>query len=172
VSLALADIDVKGLEEVADELAAETLTLEVDISDHEAVASAVETTSKELGYLDAAFANVGIVRISLPVQQYSVKEWQEVIDVNLNGVFYTVRDAAQVMDSGGSILTNASVLSTVASDDPGIAAYTASKSGVAQLTKQAIADLGNQRIRVNAVAPGWNSHLHRWRSLPEGLQSR
>jgi len=153
--VALADIDEEGVETVADELDAETLALTVDVSEHEQVEAMVAETVDHFGRLDVAFANAGIGRLSLPTDSYPVEEWDDVMDVNLDGVFYTVREAAGAMDDGGSIVTTASVLSSVASDFPGVAAYTASKGGVAQLTKQAAADLGGQGIRVNAIAPGW-----------------
>lgn len=154
-TLALADIDGDGVDAVADDLDAETLALHVDVSDHEQVAAMVAETVDTFGGLDVAFANAGIGRLSSRVDSYSVEEWDEVMDVNLDGVFYTVREAAAAMDDGGSIVTTASVLSDIASDFPGVAAYTASKGGVKQLTKQAAADLGQQGIRVNAIAPGW-----------------
>ena len=151
--LALADIDAGGLAEVAEELDVETLELEVDVSDPEQVAAMVRETKAELGGLDVVFANAGIGRLSLPVDRYPLEEWDEVMDVNLDGVFYTVREAAASMDEG-SIVTTASVLGSVASEWPGVAAYVASKGGVVQLTKQAAAELAPD-IRVNAIAPGW-----------------
>ena len=152
-SLALADIDAEGLAEVARELDAETLELEVDVSEPEQVAAMVQETKAEFGGLDVVFANAGIGRLSLPVDRYPLEEWDEVMNVNLDGVFYTVREAAASMDEG-SIVTTASVLGDVASEWPGVAAYVASKSGVVQLTKQAAAELAPD-IRVNAIAPGW-----------------
>lgn len=153
--LALADIDAEGVEAVADELDAATHTMEVDVSDPEQVAAMIQETKGQLGGLDVVFANAGIGRLSLPVDRYPLEEWEEVMDVNLDGVFYTVREAAAAMNDGGSIITTASVLGDVASDWPGVAAYVASKGGVRQLTKQAAADLGEDGIRVNAIAPGW-----------------
>lgn len=154
-TLALADIDDEGIERVADQLDAETLAIEVDVTDHEAVVEMVEEVTAELGGVDVAFANAGIGRLNYPVDDYSIEEWEDVMDVNLDGVFYTIREVAGAMDDGGSIVTTASVLSSVASEWPGVAAYVASKGGVAQLTKQAAADLSGQGIRVNAIAPGW-----------------
>ena len=151
--LALADIDAEGLTATAEELDAETLELKVDISDPEQVAAMVQETKAEFGGLDVVFANAGIGRLSLPVDRYPLEEWDEVMDVNLDGVFYTVREAAASMDEG-SIVTTASVLGDVASEWPGVAAYVASKGGVVQLTKQAAVELAPD-IRVNAIAPGW-----------------
>jgi NAD(P)-dependent dehydrogenase (short-subunit alcohol dehydrogenase family) len=115
----------------------------------------VEETVDQFGRLDVAFANAGIGRLGRTVDDYDVDQWHRVMDLNLGGVFYTIREAAAVMQDGGRIVTTASVLSQVVSDFPGVAAYIASKGGVAQLTKQAAADLGSQGSRVNAIAPGW-----------------
>lgn len=153
--LALADVDAEGLEAVAADLEADTETMDVDVSDPEQVAATVQETKAAFGGLDVVFANAGIGRLSLPLDRYPLEEWDDVMDVNLDGVFYTVREAAAAMEEGGSIVTTASILGSVASDWPGVAAYVASKGGVVQLTKQAAADLGDQGIRVNAIAPGW-----------------
>ena len=54
----------------------------------------VQETKAEFSGLDVVFANAGIGRLSLPVDRYPLEEWDEVMDVNLDGVFYTVREAA------------------------------------------------------------------------------
>jgi NAD(P)-dependent dehydrogenase (short-subunit alcohol dehydrogenase family) len=153
--LALADVDAEGLEAVAAGLEADTETMAVDVADPEQVAAMVQETKAAFGGLDVVFANAGIGRLSLPLDRYPLEEWDEAMEVNLDGVFYAVREAAAAMDEGGSIVTTASILGSVASDWPGVAAYVASKGGVVQLTRQAAADLGDQGIRVNAIAPGW-----------------
>jgi len=154
-TLALVDKDSDGLDEVAETLDAETLAVETDVSDHEQVAAAVEQTVAECGGLDVAFANAGIGRLGATVDNYDPEEWDAVMAVNLDGTFYTIREAAAAMDDGGRIVTTASVLGDVASEFPGVSAYVASKGGVRQLTKQAAADLADEGIRVNAIAPGW-----------------
>ena len=82
-----------------------------------------------------------------------VSEWRRVLDINLTGVFLTVKHAAQRMDDGGSIVITASL--NAVQPGPGMAAYCSSKAAVAMLAEVAALELGPKRIRVNAVAPGF-----------------
>lgn len=157
----LADIDADGAKETAEEIAAdtdaETLAIEVDVTDNDQVEAAVEATLEEFGRLDAAFANAGIAELERQVESYDPVQWERIIDVNLDGVFYTDRAAAAVMreqESGGSIVNTASVYGFRASDHLGtMYAYTASKGGVVNLTRSMATTLGEDGVRVNAIAP-------------------
>jgi NAD(P)-dependent dehydrogenase (short-subunit alcohol dehydrogenase family) len=80
------------------------------------------------------------------------QQWHEVIDINLNGVFYFSRAAANQMHAGGAIINVSSTCGRVGA--AGLAAYCASKGAVNMLTKTMALELAAQKINVNAVAPG------------------
>lgn len=160
-NVVLGDIDLEGAEETADEIAdetgTETLAVEVDVSDPDQVDAAIEATVEEFGRLDAAFANAGIAELERQVDNYDPSQWERIIGVNLDGVFYTDRAAAAVMadqEGGGSIINTASVYGLRATNLMGtMYAYAASKGGVVNLTRAMATTLGDDGVRVNAIAP-------------------
>ena len=86
------------------------------------------------------------------------KTFESVIDVNLNGVFYTAQAAARQMvrqGKGGSIVSTASMSAHIVNRPQTIANYCASKAGVIQLTKSMAVELAKYRIRCNTVSPGY-----------------
>jgi NAD(P)-dependent dehydrogenase (short-subunit alcohol dehydrogenase family) len=128
----------------------------VDVSDSAAVESAMDDAVRAFGHVDIAVANAGIGGDALSSGDYTDEAWHKVIAVNLDGVFYTQRAAIRVMKEsgrGGSIINMASILGAV-----GFAtapAYTAAKHGVVGLTQVAAWEHAADRIRVNAVGPGF-----------------
>jgi len=157
----LADIDSEGAETTADGIEDATgvsaMAVECDVTDADAVEAAVQATVEEFGRLDAAFANAGIAELEFPIQNYNMEQWERIIDVNLNGVFYTNRAAAEVMreqDEGGSIINTASVYGLRGTDIMGtMYAYATAKGGVVNLTRAMATTLGEEGVRVNAIAP-------------------
>jgi NAD(P)-dependent dehydrogenase (short-subunit alcohol dehydrogenase family) len=122
----------------------------VDLGEPGAGAAAVA----RLPRLDAAVCNAGTT-VRAGVLELSREEWDRVIAVNLGGVFEVAQAAARRMvdAGGGSIVLIASLMSFVGGYN--IAAYTASKGGVAQLAKAMSNELAGRGVRVNAVAPGY-----------------
>lgn len=106
------------------------------------------------GKLDILVNCAGTIKRA-PLLEYPDSDWQDVIDVNLNAVFYLSKLAAQIMDKmgGGKIINIASMLSFQGGKF--VPSYTASKHGIAGLTKAFANELAAKNIQVNAIAPGY-----------------
>jgi 2-deoxy-D-gluconate 3-dehydrogenase len=135
----------------------------VDLSDPVVARATVE----RLDRIDALVANAGAI-VRKGVLETSLEEWQALVDVNLTSVFALAQAAARRMvdAGGGSIVLLASMMSL--SGGFNVAAYAATKGGVAQLTKALSNELAGRGVRVNAVAPGYvatdmTSTIEDWR---------
>lgn len=126
-----------------------------DVADPASVQQMVDAAVQAFGRLDIAVNNAGIGGQAVPTGEYSLESWQQVINVNLNGVFYCMRYEIPAMLTNGSgvIINIASILGSV-----GFAtapAYVAAKHGVVGLTKAAALEYSRQGLRINSVGPGF-----------------
>ncbi|GMV31819.1 MAG: short-chain dehydrogenase [Rhodanobacteraceae bacterium] len=127
---------------------------ELDVSDATACLRLAEQVRAEVGDVKVLVNNAGIL-IRAPFGQGNpLEDWDVTLRVNLGGPYYmTLAFADQLGRTKGSVLNLGSIQSFVAT--PNSAAYTASKGGVAQLTKALACELAPRGVRVNAIAPGF-----------------
>lgn len=158
-SLAISDIAQQGLTEVAEELSAyssdiKIQTTVVDVSKADQVQNWIEKTVKEFGRLDGAANIAGIARTNgLNLEAQEDATWDKVLNVNLTGTMYCLREEVKHIAEGGSIVNASSVLGIRSSVFAGDSAYVASKHGVLGLTRNAAREYGKKNIRVNCINP-------------------
>jgi NAD(P)-dependent dehydrogenase (short-subunit alcohol dehydrogenase family) len=145
------DDTVKRIEEAG----GTAISVYVDVSDPAQIHAAVDETVARLGSLDLAVNAAGVSGIRASVYDETVEDWDTVIAINLSGLFYSLRaeiNAMRAAGVNGSIVNIASVHTSHpnAQRNP----YTASKHGVAGLTKTAALDCVDDGIRINLVSPG------------------
>jgi len=124
-----------------------------DVSDAAAVEAATAATISALGGIDILVANAGIAGPNLKVWEYPVEAWQQVIDINLTGVFNCCRAVVPQMirQNYGRIVNTASIAGK--EGNPTASAYSASKAGVIALTKSLGKELAGHDIAVNCITP-------------------
>ncbi len=151
--VALWDRDETALAAAGAALGKGTVTQAFDVADPAAVERAAEATAKALGRIDALVCSAGITGPNTTTWEYPVDAWRQVIDVNLNGLFYCNRAVVPAMlkRDYGRIVNIASVAGK--EGNPNAPAYSASKAGVIGLTKSLGKELAKTGIRVNCVTP-------------------
>ena len=151
--VALWDRDEAALAKARVDAAGIVFTSALDISDYDAVARATAATAEALGRIDVLVCSAGITGPNATTWQYPPEAWRQVIDVNLNGLFYCNRCVVPVMlkNDYGRIVNIASVAGK--EGNPNAPAYSASKAAVIGLTKSLGKELAKTGIRANCVTP-------------------
>ena len=168
------DVDAQRIEDETKRLGDAGLDVRgqvVDVTDHAALDSAMDEAARTYGRLDVVFANAGVdpgvgfvgdwtgsERSRVPegaLENYTDERWNRLIDINLNGVFATVRAAVRHMkpQRSGHIIVTSSVAATRI--EPAIgAAYMAAKAGVVMFMRTVALEVAAYNMTVNAIAPG------------------
>ena len=127
--------------------------IKVDVSDFASVERACSETVKQLGGIDILVNSAGITGPTVPLIEFPVEGWKQVIDINLNGTFYCNRVVAphMVAQNYGRIVNIASIAGK--EGNPNASGYSASKAGVIAMTKSLGKELAKHNITVNAITP-------------------
>ena len=129
--------------------------LAVDVSDEQQVVDAFAATVEAMGHVDAVFANAGVGAGATPFEEMTTEEWRMVFGVNMEGAFWTFREAVRHMvpRGSGSLVVTSSLASELGF--PRGEHYAATKAGVRSLIEGLAVEYGKHGIRANAIAPGW-----------------
>jgi NAD(P)-dependent dehydrogenase (short-subunit alcohol dehydrogenase family) len=138
------------------EMGRRALFVETDVRDRDSVQAMVDRALTEFGQIDFMMNNAGITKWC-DADQVPPKDWLDVIDVNLNGLFYCCQAVAEHMMArrSGRIINIASMSGLIVNRPQAQASYNASKAAVIHLTRSLAAEWAPYNIRVNAIAPGY-----------------
>ncbi|MBM7578302.1 SDR family NAD(P)-dependent oxidoreductase [Jeotgalibacillus terrae] len=129
-----------------------TEAVSADVSSYEEVKKLFHHINEKSGTVDILINNAGISKFK-SIWDVSVEDWEEIIHTNLSSVFYCSREAALLMDQGGSIVNLCSTRAHMS--EPDTEGYAASKGGIFALTHSLAVTLSEKDITVNAISPGW-----------------
>lgn len=142
----------KAAQEISNTYKVNCLGLEADVRDYRAVEEAVKKSLEKFGQIDYVIANAGLGHFA-SIEDMSIEQWHEVIETNLNGVFYTIKSTVEALTkSKGYFISISSLAGT--NFFAGGSAYNASKFGVTGFTQAVMLDLRQKDVKVSTIMPG------------------
>lgn len=179
MKVAITSRDLNAAKNAARELSkvsSSVLPLESDVTDLSSEKKAIQATIDHFGKLDVVIANAGVGHFA-PIEELTEKDWKNIIDTNLTGVFHTVKASIDALKkSEGYIITIASLAGTNFFENG--SAYNASKFGLVGFSQAIMLDLRKHGIKVTTIMPGsvathFNNHIPNkedaWKIQPEDI---
>jgi NAD(P)-dependent dehydrogenase (short-subunit alcohol dehydrogenase family) len=156
-AVAVVDLDRAAAEQTArevEEAGCKSLAIRADVANPQDTAAYVDAVENELGPIGIFANNAGIEGVVAPLHQYPDDVFEQVLQVNVKGVFLGLKHVlARMLPRGAGIIVNTASTSAIRGR-AGLAAYVASKHAVLGLTRTAALEVQGTRIRVNAILPG------------------
>ncbi|HYM01177.1 MAG TPA: SDR family oxidoreductase [Blastocatellia bacterium] len=149
--LAISGRDQRTLTTAAKEIGGDTLAIRADVSSIPDIEAFFATVEQRFGKIDVLFANAGVARFA-PIGDSTESLFDELFDINVKGVYFTIQKALPHLNNGASIILNTTFVNRAGL--PGTSVYAASKAAVRSFARIAAAELAGRGIRVNVVSPG------------------
>ncbi|QPQ30724.1 3-oxoacyl-ACP reductase FabG [Lysinibacillus sp. JNUCC 51] len=163
----IADFNEDAGVSAAEQLGNQALFVQVDVADRESVKNLVTTVIEQMGRVDILVNNAGITRDAM-LTKMTEDQFQQVLDVNLTGVFHCTQEVIpHMIAAGGGKIINTSSVSGVYGN-VGQTNYAATKAAIVGMTKTWAKELGRKGINVNAVAPGF-TETDMVKKMPENV---
>jgi gluconate 5-dehydrogenase len=139
-----------------EEMGVKCLAVKCDVKDSADIGSMVKQVHSHFGRIDILVNNAGVVNYP-PAEKATDEEWLSVIDVNLNGVYYTAREVGRIMvdQKYGKIINIGSICSIITAANTSMVPYATSKGAVEMMTKSLACEWAKHNITVNCLGPGY-----------------
>jgi NAD(P)-dependent dehydrogenase (short-subunit alcohol dehydrogenase family) len=149
--VAISGREQKTLEEAVKVIGDGVLAVRSDVANPADSENLFATVAKKWGKIDFLFANAGIGKF-IPIAEATEAHFDEIFNINVRGLFFSLQKALPHLRDGASIVLNASVVDSKGL--PGASVYSASKAAVRSFARTLTAELADRKIRVNVVSPG------------------
>lgn len=149
--VAITGRDENTLKDSASKIGSDTLAIKADVLNLSSLDHAYQQVETKMGKIDVLVVNAGIFK-GAPLGDFSEELFDEIVDINFKGTFFTVKKALPYLNDGASIVITGSAAAEVGVENASV--YSASKAAVRALARNFSADLLSRKIRVNVLSPG------------------